>query len=145
MDYCPVGRKMFILWKKGGVITQEIYSCPACKFVAEFVTQANFLQATRQGNTWQTELGAWQIDSPVTVKKGELMFRQEDVILQPDEGGITVIKEREFLGREYRYCLQTLSGKRLHARTGVKTQLPVGSKVKLEIVPDTAQIFPLSS
>jgi iron(III) transport system ATP-binding protein len=124
---------------------EEIYTSPKCKFVAEFVTQANFLQATRQGNTWQTELGAWQIDSPVTLEQGELMFRQEDVILQPDDSGVTVIQEREFLGREYRYCLQTLSGKRLHARTDVKTSLPVGSTVKLEIIPNMAQIFPLSS
>ena len=124
---------------------EEIYTCPQCKFVAEFVTQANFLQATRNGNTWQTELGAWQIDSPGTLHQGELMFRQEDVILRPDDGGITVIREREFLGREYRYCLQTRSGKKLHARTDVKTLLPVGTTVKLEVIPDTAQIFPLSS
>ncbi len=124
---------------------EQIYSSPACKFVAEFVTQANFLQATKNGNTWQTELGAWQIDSPATMNQGELMFRQEDVILQPDDGAVTVIREREFLGREYRYCLQTVSGKRLHARTDVKTQLAVGSTVKLEIIPNMAQIFPLSS
>ena len=124
---------------------EEIYTCPQCKFVAEFVTQANFLQATKNGSIWQTELGAWQIESPTTLEKGELMFRQEDVILQPDNAGITVIREREFLGREYRYCLQTRSGKRLHARTDISTQLPVGSTVKLEIFPSMAQIFPISS
>lgn len=123
---------------------EEIYSCPECKFVAEFVTQANFLQATKEGNLWCTELGEWCIDTPVTFDKGELMFRQEDVILQPDEEGVTVIQEREFLGREYRYCLQTLSGKRLHARTDAKTQLAIGTKVKLDIIPDTIQVFPLS-
>ena len=124
---------------------EEIYTCPECKFVAEFVTQANFLQATREGNTWRTELGEWAINSGVSFQRGEIMFRQEDVRLQPDESGFTIIQEREFLGREYRYCLETRSGKRLHARTDVRTQLPVGSTVKLDITPDTAQIFPLSS
>lgn len=123
---------------------EEIYTKPDCKFVAQFVTQANFLQATKQGELWCTELGEWCIDTPVTFHQGELMFRQEDVILQPDEDGVTVIQEREFLGREYRYCLQTYSGKRLHARTDVKTQLPIGTKVKLNILPKTAQIFPLA-
>jgi iron(III) transport system ATP-binding protein len=121
---------------------EEIYKKPDCKFVAQFVTQANFLQATRQGELWCTELGEWCIDTPVSFHQGELMFRQEDVILQPDEDGVTVVQEREFLGREYRYCLQTNSGKRLHARTDIKTQLAVGTKVKLDITPKTAQIFP---
>ncbi|NCO74855.1 MAG: ABC transporter ATP-binding protein [Cyanobacteria bacterium] len=122
---------------------EEIYSYPQCKFVAEFVTQANFLQATKKDSLWCTELGQWCIDTPVNVREGELMFRQEDVILEADEEGVTIIQEREFLGREYRYCLQTNSGKRLHARTDIKTQLPVGAKVRLDILPQTAQIFPL--
>jgi iron(III) transport system ATP-binding protein len=121
---------------------EEIYTKPDCKFVAQFVTQANFLQATKQGDLWCTELGEWCIDTSVNFHEGELMFRQEDVILHPDEDGVTVVQEREFLGREYRYCLQTHSGKRLHARTDVKIQLPVGTKVKLDIMPKTAQIFP---
>lgn len=122
---------------------EDIYTCPQCRFVAEFVTQANFVQATRQGDVWCTELGEWSLNLPVNYQEGELMFRQEDVILHPDEEGVTVIQEREFLGREYRYCLETKSGKRLHARTDVKTQLPVGTKVKLDVIPETAQIFPL--
>ncbi len=122
---------------------EDIYSCPQCRFVAEFVTQANFLQATRKGDVWCTELGEWSLNLPVTYQQGELMFRQEDVILQPSEEGVTVVQEREFLGREYRYCLQTESGKRLHARTDVKTQLPIGTKVKLDVIPETTRIFPL--
>ncbi|WP_330202550.1 ABC transporter ATP-binding protein [Cyanobacterium sp. Dongsha4] len=122
---------------------EDIYTCPQCRFVAEFVTQANFVQATKQGDVWCTELGEWSLNLPVNYQEGELMFRQEDVILHPDEEGVTVIQEREFLGREYRYCLETQSGKRLHARTDVKTQLPVGTKVKLDVIPETAQIFPL--
>jgi iron(III) transport system ATP-binding protein len=123
---------------------EDVYTKPDCKFVAEFVTQANFLQATKQGDLWCTELGEWCVDAPVSFRQGELMFRQEDAILLPDENGTTVIEEREFLGREYRYCLQTHSGKILHARTDVKTQLAVGTKVKLDIIPKTAQIFPVA-
>ena len=124
---------------------EEIYTSPQCKFVAEFVTQANFLQATKKGNIWSTELGECHVDDAIAINQGELMFRQEDVLLEPDETGTTVIREREFLGREYRYCLQTNSGKRLHARTNISTQLPVGCKVNLEILPNTARIFPVAS
>lgn len=121
---------------------EEIYTQPQSKFVAEFVTQANFLQATKEGDVWSTELGKWKVKQFFPDNYGELMFRQEDVILSPDEQGVTVIQEREFLGREYRYCLQTNSGKRLHARTNLMTQLPVGTKVKLDICPEMAQVFP---
>ncbi len=121
---------------------EDIYTQPQSRFVAEFVTQANFVEATREGNIWLTELGEWEIDAPPSCDIGELMFRQEDVILSPDEKSPTVVQEREFLGREYRYCLQTPSGKRLHARTTTSTQLTVGTKVKLNITPEFAQIFP---
>lgn len=124
---------------------EDIYTCPQCRFVAEFVTQANFLPATRKGDVWCTELGEWNLNLPVSYQQGELMFRQEDVILQPSSDGMIVIQEREFLGREYRYCLQTESGKRLHARTDVKTHLPVGTKVKLDIIPENTHIFPLEN
>ena len=123
---------------------EDIYSRPYSKFVAEFVTQANFVSAKKEGNVWHTELGAWDIATPVTLNCGELMFRQEDIKLEPDEQATTVIQEREFLGREYRYCLETSSGKRLHARTNVTTQLPVGTKVKLCVPPETTSIFPNS-
>jgi iron(III) transport system ATP-binding protein len=125
---------------------EEIYTQPASRFVAEFVTQANFLPAKRQGNTWQTEIGTWEIPTfseAREVETGELMIRQEDIRLKPDETSTIAICDRQFLGREYRYCLETLSGKRLHARTTVSTQFPIGLRVKLSVSPEAAQIFPL--
>lgn len=121
---------------------EDIYAQPYSKFVAEFVTQANFVSAKKQGNVWQTELGTWEINTPLTLSQGELMFRQEDVKLEADEKATTIVQQREFLGREYRYCLETASGKRLHARTHVNTQLPVGAKVKLSVPPEATVIFP---
>lgn len=126
---------------------EEVYTSPNSRFVAEFVTQANFLPAQRQGNTWQTEIGAWEIlpsRAPQLSEKGELMLRQEDIALQPDGTAPVVIRERQFLGREYRYCLETASGKRLHARTTASTQLPIGTHVRLSVTPQAAQIFPCS-
>ncbi|MEC4819525.1 MAG: ABC transporter ATP-binding protein, partial [Scytonema sp. PMC 1069.18] len=36
---------------------EEIYTQPASRFVAEFITQANFLPARRKGDIWETEIG----------------------------------------------------------------------------------------
>lgn len=121
---------------------ETIYAQPASKFVAEFVTQANFVSAVKNGDLWETELGKWKVKTPITLHSGEIMFRQEDVKLEPDEEATTIIQEREFLGREYRYCLETASGQRLHARTNITTQLPVGTKVKLCLASEAACIFP---
>ena len=36
---------------------ETVYAHPASPFVAEFVTQANFLPARRIGEAWATEIG----------------------------------------------------------------------------------------
>lgn len=135
---------------------EEIYTHPASRFVAEFVTQANFLPAQRQGHLWETEVGAFSINTMadgfnstseshnVIFDTGELMLREENLILKPDDEAKVVIRDRHFLGREYRYCLETPSGKRLHARTALSIQLPIGTRVRLSVA-NPLQIFPISS
>ena len=72
------------------------------------------------------------------------MLREENVILRPDDEAQVVIRDRHFLGREYRYCLETPSGKRLHARTTLSIQLPIGARVQLSVT-NPLQVFPLAS
>ena len=120
---------------------EEVYSHPASRFVAEFVTQANFLPARRQGNIWQTEIGDFEIDSKRDRDTGEIMIRQEDLILNPDTNAKVKITKRRFLGREYRYCLETASGREIHARTMTDTVLPEGISVKLSIVDNAVKVF----
>lgn len=130
---------------------EEIYTRPASRFVAEFVTQANFLSAERRGNLWETEVGDFAVESEETevanssVERGELMLRTEELILRPDQQGKVIIKDRSFLGREYHYCLQTPSGKKLYARTSLNTQLPVGIRASLSLADSQVRIFPARS
>jgi iron(III) transport system ATP-binding protein len=120
---------------------ESIYTDPATRFVAEFVTQANFLQARRKGDRWQTEIGAWEIADTQGLEEGDLMLREEDLRLKPDARGEVIISDRQFLGREYRYCLQTLTGNQLHARTSITTPLEVGTRVTLSAIPEVLRIF----
>jgi iron(III) transport system ATP-binding protein len=142
---------------RGGYLEQlgtpeEIYTHPASRFVAEFVTQANFIPAQRREDVWETELGCFEVKlvnsqlnrTSNTFEEGELMVREENLILQPDDGAEVVICDRHFLGREYRYCLETPSGKRLHARTTLSTQLPPGTRVKLSVA-NPLHVFPTAS
>ena len=123
---------------------EQIYLEPASRFVAEFVTQANFIPAQRRGNVWETELGSFAVH-PQTLDQGEqaeLMVRQEDFILKPDNQGMAVIRDRQFLGREHHYSLQIPSGQELLARTPVGAALPVGMQVKISIPQDAVRVFP---
>ncbi|MDJ0508205.1 MAG: ABC transporter ATP-binding protein [Crocosphaera sp.] len=122
---------------------EEIYTRPKSRFVAEFVTQANFIPAKRRGQIWTTEIGQWELPySGENIPEGELMVRQEDIKLEQDDTAEVVISDRQFLGREYRYCLRTPSGCQIHARTTIQTQLPIGTKVQLAIASQAAQVFP---
>lgn len=140
---------------------EELYQQPVSRFVAGFVTQANFLPARRQGQIWQTEIGNFAVDvlsqandahqqrtnsalQPTSQSEyeGDLMIRQEDLQLELDDQGSVLICDRQFLGREYRYCLQTPSGRELHARTLVRSPLPVGSRVQVKLAHQAFQFFP---
>lgn len=120
---------------------EVVYSRPASRFVAQFVTQANFLSAHRRGQLWETEIGFFDVETTTSLLHSlidsdiaELVIREEDWILQPDPHASVVVKTRHFLGREYRYCLQTPSGKKLYARTSSGVILQPATRVRLSIV-----------
>lgn len=120
---------------------QEVYTQPASRFVAQFVTGANFIPAFRQGELWATEVGCFAA-ADIGEKQADIMIREEDLLIEATESeAAAVIHNRRFLGREYRYCLLTPSGKELHARTAISQVLPVGAKVKLNVA-STIKIFP---
>ena len=128
---------------------EEVYREPASRFVAEFVTQANFIPAQRRGHLWETEVGCFEVPTLNSISQnsfdtGELMIRQEDMILKPDDDAPVVIRDRQFLGREHCYCLLTLSGQKIHARTTSSTALPVGARVHLSFSEQAIRIFPTS-
>ena len=69
------------------------------------------------------------------------MLRQEDIVLTPDLHSNIVVRDRQFLGREYHYCLETASGKRIHARSGLEQAIAIGTKVNLSLNVATPRIF----
>lgn len=141
---------------------EQLYQQPASRFVAEFVTQANLIAAERQGSVWQTELGSVPVaqtdlvaqtnlagrtgsadaETEAEAKQAELMLRQEDLILTADSSSPIVIRDRQFLGREYSYSLHLPSGQRLQARTPASVCLAVETPVRVDIAAQRLQIFP---
>lgn len=120
---------------------EAVYREPTSRFVAEFVTQANFLPAKRRGDLWETEVGCFKASTHESFEDGDLMIRQEDIRLKPNDNATVVIGDRQFLGREHSYCLLTLSGQKVFARMTCSMAIPIGTKVQLS-VDAPLRVFP---
>lgn len=120
---------------------EEIYGQPASRFIADFVTQANFIDAYRSSNGWQTPLGLVDdsMVQPTEANSGTLMLRQEELQLKSvDTAGndktVLAICDREFLGREYKYTLTHPTEGNLQVRTPLR--FAIGNPVQLTIQPN---------
>jgi iron(III) transport system ATP-binding protein len=122
---------------------ETLYQQPASRFVAEFVTQANFLPAQRRNPLWHSEIGSFAIASPLSEDTGELMIRQEDLQMHPEPTSPIVVRDRHFLGRDYGYWLQLPSGQVLQARS-ISGEIGVGDRVKCAVEPEKVRLFPES-
>ncbi|MEM6836404.1 MAG: ABC transporter ATP-binding protein [Cyanobacteria bacterium P01_C01_bin.120] len=121
---------------------ESVYQQPNSRFVAGFVTQANFVAAERQGKMWRTLLGIFPaVEKAVQDQVGELMVRQEDLQLQASSEGNLVVRDRQFLGREYRYTVTTAQGDLLYARTTTHQRLEIGQTVSGTVNTQQPQVF----
>ncbi len=123
---------------------EVLYTRPATRFVAEFVTQANFLGIERQGrDRVRSALGDFQLPDGCSLgEDAVLMLRQEDVQLIPDPQGSTLIQDRQFLGREHRYFLELPDGTELQVLASAQRCLEIGSRVSLRLYPGSPLLFP---
>ncbi|MGC1308523.1 MAG: ABC transporter ATP-binding protein [Phormidesmis sp.] len=120
---------------------EDIYQHPKSRFIAEFVTQANFLPAERSGDCWKTELGMLKRLPSTAGDAGDLMICQEDFEVMADENGRLLVQGRQFLGREYQYSLLMPSARVLQVRTGASQRLAVGDRVSVKVDYKRARFF----
>lgn len=132
---------------------ERIYQSPASRFIAEFVTQANFLPVARMDDGWVTELGRLErVPCPAVdgleggsnelCEDGDLMIGQEDLRVVADENGTLLVKGRQFLGREYQYSLLMSSQAMLQVRMPVGARFDVGERVSVVVDWDRMRFFP---
>lgn len=119
-------------------LPEAVYCRPASRFVAAFVTQANFVPARWQQGGWVTPLGTVVIDEvlnggDLSGFDGELMVRQDGLMLVPDRQGQGIIRDRLFLGREYQYRIQLPEDLMLEVRLPLSQQMSVETPVRVEL------------
>ncbi|MEO0756106.1 MAG: ABC transporter ATP-binding protein [Cyanobacteria bacterium J06648_16] len=122
-------------------LPETIYCSPASRFVAAFVTQANFVPAHRQPQGWETPLGfvpvhQVQATAEAAQTSGELMVRQEALRLVADPSASSVVQDRLFLGREYQYRVQLSSGQVVYVRLPLAQAFGAGERVRVELRAD---------
>jgi iron(III) transport system ATP-binding protein len=121
---------------------ETLYDEPATRFVAEFVAQGNFLPATYGGAGWKTAIGTLTLDDSGEFSyQADLMIRQQDIRLEPDGMGSIVVVDRQFLGRDHRYCIETSSGTRLKVLSAVKPALEIGTRVRVKVNLSAVRVF----
>ncbi len=160
---------------------EALYQNPKSRFVAEFITQANFIPAQLDQGDWQTELGRLFANGH-TEPTANLMIRQEDLqIVRADANPLhanplhanplhsnalhanalhanplastrLVVRDLQFLGREYCYWLMTPSGQSLYARNPIEHhcaqhhcaqhQIVAGDYVTAIVHPNAIRVFP---
>jgi len=132
---------------------QELYNAPISRFVAEFVTQANFIPAQHHPQLgWVTELGSFaaphvpqgaSASSPHNSSgQADAMIRQDGITLISDSAGDITVRDRQFLGRENRYCLQLPSGREVVARLASDHEFSIGERVKAIVADAAVSLYP---
>jgi iron(III) transport system ATP-binding protein len=122
----------------------DIYHRPHCRFVANFVGKADFIEGTVEGRTVHCAFGSFPLTSlqnPVS-KQVELMVRPDDVGFFPDATGQAIITEVRFFGASVQYQLQLEDGRIIHAIRPSAEILPVGSRVNIKVDASQVVVFP---
>jgi len=124
---------------------ETIYGAPASRFVAAFVTQANFVAARRSAQGWETELGCFDLPAPGNCAQAELMIRQDDLQLEAAPDGPLRVQDRQFLGREYGYRLVSTAGTVFRARLPLAQRFEVGVSVRPVVETGGLRLFPAAA
>jgi len=126
----------------------NLYHEPAHRFVADFIGQGKFIEATViSGDTFDTSIGrltanrAYAFDTDANV---EILLRPDDII--PDKSGdieATII-EKAFKGAEILYTLALPSGQSLLSLFPSHCNHEVGKKVTVRAAVDHLICFPIT-
>jgi len=126
----------------------NLYHEPSHRFVADFIGQGKFLEATVvSGDTFDTTIGRLTANRAYAFEAGskvEILLRPDDII--PDKNGnieATII-EKAFKGAEILYTLALSSGQSLLSLFPSHCNHEIGKKVTVRAAVDHLICFPIT-
>jgi iron(III) transport system ATP-binding protein len=128
------------LWQVGP--PEEIYHAPACRFVADFVGEADFLPGRVHDHVARTELGDFPCNGLPEGTPVEVMLRPADLALEPAPEGPSVVVGRRFRGPETVYEVRLASGRVVRCRVAGEGTLPLGTRVRVRPTCARTVVFP---
>jgi iron(III) transport system ATP-binding protein len=112
----------------------EVYGKPATRWAAQFVGEVNVLSGVARGNGVETELGVFDLRSPVSGSV-QVAVRPEQLELRADSNGNAEVVAREFRGHDVLYRLRHEGGKTLLVQLPSLDLYDVGDSVFVRPAP----------
>jgi iron(III) transport system ATP-binding protein len=112
----------------------EVYGRPATRWAAQFVGEVNVLSGVARGNGVETELGVFDLRSPVSGSV-QVAVRPEQLELRADSNGNAEVVAREFRGHDVLYRLRHEGGKTLLVQLPSLDLYDVGDSVFVRPAP----------
>lgn len=130
----------------------NLYHEPATRFVADFIGQGRFIEATVQGpSSFDTEFGVLSADrcscEHAVAGRGvgtrvDILLRPDDILPDDDSPLSLTVVERAFKGAEILYTLQTDQGTRLLSLFPSHRNHALGENVRVRIDAEHLICFP---
>jgi len=131
------------LWQVGP--PEEIYHAPACRFVADFVGEADFLPGRVHDHVARTELGDFPCNGLPEGTPVEVLLRPADLAVEPSPDGPAVVVARRFRGPETVYEVRLASGRVVRCRASGDAGLRPGTRVRVRCTSARTVVFPAES
>lgn len=111
-----------------------VFHCPASRFVATFLGEADFLPGRQAGATAMTSLGPLPVaGEPDVPRDVDVMVRPHEVGLTADPSGTAVVRRAEFRGAFTAYTVDLDSGGTLRSLRPHTERLPAGTRVGVHV------------
>ena len=121
---------------------ETIYHLPSCRFVAEFVGQADFIPGCVQNGNIETELGVFPNQGRYQGSPDVLvMVRPDDLQIAQVGTGNARIESRQFKGSENLYGIRLASGTLVHCSESSTHIYNIDSPVALNVIATHTVLF----
>jgi putative spermidine/putrescine transport system ATP-binding protein len=123
---------------------REVYSAPASRFVAEFIGNANILEATAESGNLVLPGGRLRLANGAASGPAIAMVRPESIgIVEPERAELRgKVDSVSFIGDRQRLIVTGAASRPLLITVASSLEIKVGQRVGLAVEPDSVRLLP---